>query len=277
MKKTLGKKYLGALVLGLMVIAACDSMTGSTDVAGDKLQTSAFDLPSFATGVDEVGIAGVFIDDIDDLELSAAQLAVGFEVDITGYVGYLTGSSPAHPKLKELLLEVEKDDSGIWGEIGFWDDDELVSVVLSARGDAPGREFTELDTDFNQLTISSIGSYKVKASAVFTRQGAGNDEADGTESFLVTELIINVEFPAAPAIAARILKANEVDARYGSGRTGGNYISDVAKQMGPGTNFNGETKADGDNMNRAYWDAVWEYLRDETGEDLDEKPEGYIW
>ena len=53
-----------------------------------------------------------------------------------------------------------------------------------------------------------------------------------------------VEHPAAPAIAGLLLEEAGIDSRYGTGRDGGNYISDVARNMAPDTDFNGVSKND---------------------------------
>lgn len=61
-------------------------------------------------------------------------------------------------------------------------------------------------------------------------------------------LILNVqaddldECKAAPDVAAQLLEDAGIDPRYGRGRDGGNYISDVARHMGPGTDFNSVDK-----------------------------------
>lgn len=52
------------------------------------------------------------------------------------------------------------------------------------------------------------------------------------------------DFPAAPAVAGLLLEEAGVDNRFGNGKDGGNYIREVAKQMGPGTDFNGVSKYD---------------------------------
>ena len=284
MKRTISKKYMGPMVLGLLVMAACDNMTGSMDTAEEKLLTQAFDLTGNIVGVSQVGVDGVYIDPIADLELSAAQLSAGYDVYVTGYVGYLSSTSGgSHPKLKLLSLEVreENDPIGVWEEIGLFEDNEneLTSSVI--RTDKSGREFNDVDIDTDFIwTIESIGKYTIKARAEFTRANDYSPVEDTEDVVVTLEMSFEVEFPAAPAIAARILEANNVPARYGSGRTGGNYISDVAKHMGPGTDFDGESKElwvnDEKDMNQAYWDAVWDYLKG-RGLSLPNAPEGYIW
>jgi hypothetical protein len=69
-----------------------------------------------------------------------------------------------------------------------------------------------------------------------------------------------VSFPAAPAVAADILHNNDISARYGSGRSGGNHIADTAHEMGPGTDFRGVKKSNA----AAYRAAVCDFLKTKT-------------
>jgi len=84
------------------------------------------------------------------------------------------------------------------------------------------------------------------------------------------------ESPAAPAIATEILNEADVNHRYGEGPDGGNYVSDVAREMGPGTDFNEVEKTDVD----AYREAVAEFLV-EQGADIEVPDpvvgEGEVW
>ncbi len=66
----------------------------------------------------------------------------------------------------------------------------------------------------------------------------------------VTALAENNECPAAPAVASELLREAGESNRYGSGRDGGNYIRDVAHEMGShnedvnNTDFHGVGKCD---------------------------------
>ena len=62
---------------------------------------------------------------------------------------------------------------------------------------------------------------------------------------LNTDEDFEVSYPAAPAVAGLLLEDAGIDNRYGSGRGGGNYIRDVAHEMGPETDFHGVSKTDG--------------------------------
>jgi hypothetical protein len=64
--------------------------------------------------------------------------------------------------------------------------------------------------------------------------------------------------PAAPAWAAALLKGNAVKAK---GSTLSNYVSSVAKHMGPRAAFDGVDKSD----HPDYENAVWDYMKTELG------------
>jgi hypothetical protein len=75
------------------------------------------------------------------------------------------------------------------------------------------------------------------------------------------------EYLAAPAVAGVLLEYAGIDNRYGTGRNGGNYISDVARHMGPETLFDGVEKSD----ICAYESAIASFLNvelDSTGKSL---------
>lgn len=71
------------------------------------------------------------------------------------------------------------------------------------------------------------------------------------------------EYEAAPAVAARLLDDAGVANRYGQGRTGGNFVADVAHRMGPGTDFDGVSKEDVE----AYECAIAAFLNDPANGD----------
>lgn len=62
--------------------------------------------------------------------------------------------------------------------------------------------------------------------------------------FSFPALALADECPAAPDVAGQILEDAGIDNRYGTGKDGGNYIREVAKHMGPDTDFNGVSKCD---------------------------------
>jgi hypothetical protein len=65
-----------------------------------------------------------------------------------------------------------------------------------------------------------------------------------TEGAINTVEDFEVEYLAAPAVAGLLLEQAGIDNRYGTGRNGGNYLADVAAEMGPGTDFHGIAKED---------------------------------
>lgn len=66
----------------------------------------------------------------------------------------------------------------------------------------------------------------------------------GDDEETATVKVVEAEYPAAPAIAEKLLAEAGVSHRYGKGKEGGNYIADVAKMMGKGASFMGVEKAD---------------------------------
>jgi hypothetical protein len=98
----------------------------------------------------------------------------------------------------------------------------------------------------HEWLIAEPGVYKIVATVQTTGSGgATGDEEMTLEVFAET---VVVSHPAAPAVAADLLAAHGISHRYGSGRTGGNHISDVAREMSsnPGTDFMGVPKSDPD-------------------------------
>ena len=277
----MGKNIYTILIgmIGLLVLlASCqdDQLLNSSDatITGDNTLTA-----SEKVGVDDGGVAGVFIDDVSNIEVTNFP----FSIDISGYVGYFSDLQANNPRLKRLQLMVDNEEVANVERNGQGDP----SVTLSDRDDNPGQEFSNfLGEETLTLDITQEGTYTITAKAWFTTHQQDDtvdteNSYDGLEEFEVIEITeetdLTFEFPAAPAIASRILKANDIAPRYGQGRNGGNYIADVAQHMGPGTDFNGESKgSNGDTeMNQAYWVAVWDFLRDATDEDLENAPEGY--
>ncbi len=95
-------------------------------------------------------------------------------------------------------------------------------------------------------TITAPGTYTLKIQAKH-----GNDWGDDTE-IVEVYLQVVVDYPAAPAIAARLLKANGF-----GGKNMGTWVSMVALHMGPETDFDGVHKS---NV-AAYEAAVDAYLK----------------
>jgi len=79
-------------------------------------------------------------------------------------------------------------------------------------------------------------------------QAPANDQS---ELSCLTKGEFDVECPAAPAVAGLLLEAVGLDNRYGTGKDGGNYIADVAKEMGPETDFHEVEKCDTENYKLA--------------------------
>ncbi|RDU37316.1 hypothetical protein DRW41_05545 [Neobacillus piezotolerans] len=81
-------------------------------------------------------------------------------------------------------------------------------------------------------TITEPGTYKVKVTLI-KKNPNRDDYAEDTETVLISQQV-TADYPAAPAIAAKLLKEASIQAKYGKN---GNYISDVAQLMGQGATF----------------------------------------
>lgn len=228
-------------------------------------------------GVDEPGVAGLFIDPISDITLNPAELVDmqnnGLEIPVTGYGQYISASTGGqNPRLDQLLVKGQIWDQTANGGAGAWVDDSILinwgsTPLLSTdiRDGLKGREFT--DSAFSKATwdIYETGLYQVYAYAHFT---AGAEPTD-TEGF-----VVEVEDPftvcpmAAPNIAGIILGAEGVSPQQsigkGKSRTFINLIQQTAAHMGPQTLFDGVEKSitddDTEVCNPDYWDAVLAFL-----------------
>ena len=72
-------------------------------------------------------------------------------------------------------------------------------------------------------------------------------EQSEVSSLTKDDLNFDVDCPAAPAVAGLLLEAVGIDNRYGTGRDGGNFIADVAHEMGPETDLRSVDKCDIEN------------------------------
>jgi len=176
-------------------------------------------------GVDEVGVKGVVIDPISDKALTQPELDARYLVNVTGYIGFLSeinnGGNPTNPKLTLLKIEIQKD-LGAWEEISVLDG-AFASVILTDRLNVPGKAF------IFPWTIIQIGSYSLKVTAVFTKEGSYPAQ-DAAESEVITLMQnVLVDYPAAPAVATWILHEKSIKPKYGKLV---NYVSDVSKMLG---------------------------------------------
>lgn len=228
---------------------------------------------AFATpGVDEPGVAGIFIDPINDITLNPVELEDmqnnGLVIPVTGYVGYKSSDAPhGNPKLDILQVIGQKYNTSTMS----WENHTSIinrSGALksepNAFGTNPGQNFNSFDT--TPWSINSTGQYRVYAYATFTT-GASDTE---TEEFTVEVISpsITVYPMAAPNIAEIILAKYGVAANQstGKGKTKEtiNLIQKTAAYMGPQTLFNDVEKSiiegDIEVCNPAYWNAVLTFL-----------------
>jgi hypothetical protein len=175
---------------------------------------------------------------------------------VTGYVAF--DSSNDGPKLETLELKVQKVGSKEWTVIDSKDYNASTgsSEELSDRSDDQGLEF-----DFeNDWTIEAEGTYKLRVIATFTNsfskaqattpgivihaadEGVVEDEEEDLDEDDDADTLNEDgdNCPAAPAVAGKILKEGGFKNHY----DGGNFIADVAKEMGPNGEFQGVEKCD---------------------------------
>jgi hypothetical protein len=151
-------------------------------------------------------------------------------VDVEGTVAYTggTGGGANLCAVKQLSVTVT-GDGGYEDPIGYLDD-----VQSPTQGECP-----ETSTTWSYIwSIPAAGSYTITATAKVR-----SESGTAVEEVVVYEETVNADYPAAPAVAAKILDEEGVPARYGNGRSGGNWISDVAHHMGPQTDFDGVSKS----------------------------------
>jgi len=148
------------------------------------------------------------------------------------------------PQTVDVNFKVDHDDANVTALTDFT---LFVNDVLEAGPSnltaGLGNVFTaELSLPWE---ITGPGTYTLMVSA---RHG-GSTGSD-TEVVIVQTTVV-VDYPAAPAIAARLLRENGV-----SGSARGYYVSMVALYMGPQTDFDGVAKSDA----AAYEEAVDAFL-----------------
>jgi hypothetical protein len=161
-------------------------------------------------------------------------------VPVTGDVSFTGGTGNGSTNLcavKDLTVTVDGEQIGYLDKVGH-------------SNGSPSCEDTFTTWSY-PWTIDAAGSYTIKVTA-----HVSNDVGSDVEQVVVSQQTLTADYPAAPAVAAHILKDQGVSARYGSGKKGGNYISDVAGHMGPQTDFDGVAKDDVD----AYEAAVYAFL-----------------
>jgi hypothetical protein len=91
----------------------------------------------------------------------------------------------------------------------------------------------------SNVVFPTAGTYTIRATLnSIVGQGTPSDDVSETVTWQQDTVVV-VDYPAAPAVAAKLLNDAGVKAKY----SGGNYISDVAHEMFPGTDFDGVEKS----------------------------------
>lgn len=184
--------------------------------------------------------------------------AQGTAARITVYVGMDA------PDGYELTMEATKGGTASAITAAPYTDEEEVVISATPKNGYKFVEWTAtsgtFDDDKKAMTTFTMPDEDVTITAHFELKSSEDDEDTNDDTDEDT-----VAFKAAPAIAAEILKYNEIapnakKEKGAKGEKGMNYISEVAKKMGNGGDFNKGDKSDYDE----YYDAVLEYLTDLT-------------
>jgi hypothetical protein len=205
----------------------------------------------------------VNIDPIPDLAWDQEELSK----EVTGFVEF--DSSNDGPKLETLELKVQKVGSKEWTTIDSknYTESPVSSVELTERSNNQGFEFN-FEEDW---TIEEEGTYKLRVIATFTdsfSKAQANitvsvtpdadedleDEEPDEDDAADTLNEDGDNCPAAPAVAGKILKEHNAKNHY----AGGNFIADVAKEMGPNGEFQGVQKCD----TEEYQEKIESFLED---------------
>jgi hypothetical protein len=246
------KKLLSTVIVSAILFTGCmDGPVGpSGPSAGDGFALSLSEVGLLSETPPIVEITAPADGDrfeYDFLDPSANQRTVS--VTVTRALSEGSGSNAGLCGLHTLRVTVNdeligSEATGASQSLGVMSSPPQPTCQTSTRG-------FNFDWDFDQ---SGVGFYVIRASVI--QQTGGSEHSDDIEVEVYSQEIVIVDHPAAPAVAASLLKAAGIQPRYGSGRTGGNHIADVAARMGPRTDFDGVSKDDVE----AYRCAVSEYL-----------------
>ena len=159
-----------------------------------------------------------------------------------------------------------RDDGAYEGADHFsYDFDIEVGDEWEEFGKANAKDSDDGRTGCVDLSELADGTYRFQVTGM-ARDGTGQSTTTHHTESWVGEITIGTDAPAAPAVAAALLDDAGIANRYGTGSNGGNYTSDVAAEMGPGTDFRGVAKEDVE----AYECAVATFLNEQfevTGEE----------
>ena len=204
-------------------------------------------------------------------------------------------SAAPDPKPDPYVLTAISPDSSSINYIEVTEGEVLNLTALSERVNTTGDWYVASDTWTNATEgLGAIGigpsysstatfdsaSYAVGDKVVVTytivlQRGEGSGQSpniDGTDSAYVEVIeetvtaTIYIAPMAAPAVAAKILQFNNLKPSYRDGKLTGNFIADVAREMGPQTMFNEIEKGIWDDAsemeisNPAYREEVLDFL-----------------
>ncbi|UTR11524.1 hypothetical protein MM300_04110 [Evansella sp. LMS18] len=139
-------------------------------------------------------------------------------------------------------------------DLGLYIDGELHGDAFDTISKGENKDETyHFSFDWN---ITEPGEYSVKV-----KGRHGNEWGNDSEEVIVSTDVVEVDYPAAPAVANKLLKDAGIGNMLGKGKNGINLISSVAHEMGPGTDFHGVEKSD----TEAYEAAVKAFLNGFNG------------
>lgn len=198
-----------------------------------------------------------------EAEPTIAELLQAIFDTIDGLVG-LDEEEKAELKDKIAAKVDEAVSEGLVGEELITKSLSQLAELLLASPEAGEQELEDIP-EFLELEyeLSMTEGFSADDFYAFVRsyidQGYSLEEAlELAEEEFEGEKGPSVSCPAAPAIAAMLLKG--IGNKSGKGKGSVNYISLVARQMGPGTDFNGQPKQIDGQPNPLYEQAVLDFL-----------------
>ena len=174
----------------------------------------------------------VSVDSVLGTNLVPESLA-GTTVNVSGFVswtnGYAFQTSPQTRTIEGLLkLELHVNNVLDWSR--DWGGSTGLQPVELVSRSTTGFDF---EIPWSVPMDAEVGDkFVLRVNAKFvTSQGSfSTDEVEEVE--IIAEFTIYVVPMAAPNVAELILRYNGVQSRYGKGRVGGNYVQEVASEMG---------------------------------------------
>jgi len=147
--------------------------------------------------------------------------------------------SIAHNQDDSLLCATWDDDFLFTRKGGEFEDADHFSYGFEIEvgdewegfGEANGKKSEDGLTGCVDLSSLDDGTYRFRVKGM-AKDGTGQSTTTHHTESWVGEITIGTDAPAAPAVAAALLNDAGIAPRYGTGNQGGNYVSEVADEMG---------------------------------------------